>query len=184
MIGLCRTPGEVGTGSSPAIAPVSRRRRRVSEPGHGSSPGPPRAVDRGGYRHGGGVSLFPPAVLRFVPRTPPGLPAGDTHMRSPTPPPRPRFALLPRPRVGAGAVMAISGESRARERCRRRLPGRIAKGEPPRSWFSPGISPGSGPWWLSPWGRGLPLPAGGTPPPCPGLPGHRETGPEAADAAR
>jgi len=108
MIGLCRTPGEGGAGSSPAIAPVSRRRRRVSEPGHGSSPGPPRAVDRGGYRHGGGVSLFPPAVLRFVPRTPPGLPAGDTHMRSPTPPPRPRFALLPRPRVGAGAVMAIS----------------------------------------------------------------------------
>ena len=74
------------------------------------------------------------------------------------PPPRPRCALLPRPREGAWAVMAISGKSRARERRR----------------FSR----------LSPWGRGLPLPAGGTPPPCPGLPGHRETGPEAADAAR
>jgi len=174
MIGLCRTPGEGGAGSSPAIAPVSRRRRRVSEPGPGSPPGPPRAVDRGGYRHGGGGrgGGFP-------------LPAGDTRTPiSGIPHPARASRSSPAPGRGRGQSWRYPVGSRARERCRRRLPGRIAKGEPPRSWFSPGISPGSGPWWLSPWGRGLPLPAGGTPPPCPGLPGPHETGPEAADASR
>jgi hypothetical protein len=60
--------------------------------------------------------------------------------------------------------MAISGISRARERQRRRFPGREREDreELTRTRFSPGFSPCSGPWEYRHGGRG---PGRGKPPP-------------------
>jgi len=69
------------------------------------------------------------------------------------PPLRPRFALLPRPLPGAGAVMAIA-RGKPCQGVVLAVVFREKGGERARTWFDPGISPCSGPWWLSPRGVG------------------------------
>ena len=91
--------------------------------GPGSSPAYPDAVDRGGYRPGGGADGEG------------GLPSSPVSPRSDThnPPPRPRFALLPRPLGGAGAV-------------RGDIQGKAVPGCDSGPGSSPGLSSYTGPW--------------------------------------
>ncbi len=91
------------------------------------------------YRHGGrGPGRGnPPSPGKMSPdsSSPPAL-------RAPPPPPP----------GGEGSHGDIPWEAVPRERCRSRFPGRRGEWAPIR--FFSGISPCTGPWWLSPWGVG------------------------------
>ena len=88
----------------------------------GSSPGSPRALDRGDIATGGGADgegeLVPPPLSPtlqpsyFSPApTPPAPPAGRLPILLSAPPPRPRLRRSsPAPRGGQGQCVAISGE--------------------------------------------------------------------------
>jgi len=108
----------------------------------GSSPGSPRALDRGDIAIGGGADgegelVPPPLFLTLQPSCFPSIPpqplAGDSYTSPATPPPAPPqgypdtspapptppapSALLPRPRLGAGSVPGSSpGSPRALDR--------------------------------------------------------------------
>jgi len=159
------------------LAAVSRGRREVEPgfPGLSRYTGPWWLSPRGeGTGEGEAPSPGKMVPVRSSPAspTPPALPGGDTrtflsgnphparaswrgypYVPLWQPPPRPRFALLPRPLPGAGAVMAIA-RGKPCQGVVLAVVFREKGGERARTWFDPGISPCSGPWWLSPRGEG------------------------------
>ena len=74
----------------------------------------------------------------------------ECSLRPPIPPAL--RAPPPPPPGGEGSHGDIPWEAVPRERCRSRFPGRRGEWAPIR--FFSGISPCTGPWWLSPWGVG------------------------------
>ena len=118
------------------------------------------------------------ACGRRVPVCPLRSPQVGTRTPLRQPPPHPRLRRSsPAPTRGRGQCWRYPGESRARNGADAGFSG--DREEPARTRFFPGISPWSGPWWISPrgWGsgRGFRLPAGDThtllrhPPPRPRL---------------